>query len=415
MKTNRINRIEQIKAEITKLKKEIEADKKVYENSFEWGLEFPQLVGKNGKFKGFDLVIGNPPYGIDLNKYIIENYESKFSQYTSYTKNSVMYFIFLAEQITHKNGFHSMIIPKSFSYSQGWNNTVKFIIDELVSLIDVGKAFGKVLLEQVIYLKQKTHARKNYHAGLYVDDEFSTQIISKNIFETHKLLLAGLTIPEMNVLQKILKNFTHRYSDFVEIKRGLNWQSKSVKNEKLTPVHRGKQLNKYYLEAATDFIDTKKFKKNKYEYQYKPKILNQLALAHVKRPYPHFYLQAAVDFDSKLVFETISCTFSKKKQVDLKFLLGFNNSKLFAWLLYKFIYSNAIRSTRFDRQYVGKIPCPNLENISQENIIKLVDKILKLKEKDTNSDISKLEKQIDKLVYKLYNLTEEEIQIVENE
>jgi len=44
----------------------------------------------------------------------------------------------------------------------------------------------------------------------------------------------------------------------------------------------------------------------------------------------------------------------------------------------------------------------------------LVDKILTSKQKDPNVDTSALEKQIDQMVYKLYSLTPEEIEIVEN-
>jgi adenine-specific DNA-methyltransferase len=43
----------------------------------------------------------------------------------------------------------------------------------------------------------------------------------------------------------------------------------------------------------------------------------------------------------------------------------------------------------------------------------LLDKILAAKKSDSNADISALEKQIDELVYKLYNLNEEEIAIIE--
>jgi hypothetical protein len=44
-----------------------------------------------------------------------------------------------------------------------------------------------------------------------------------------------------------------------------------------------------------------------------------------------------------------------------------------------------------------------------------VDKILLAKSKDPRDDVSKLEHQIDLLVYQLYNLTPEEIKIIESE
>ncbi len=35
---------------------------KIYENSFEWRFEFPEVLNDDGEFIGFDVVIGNPPY-----------------------------------------------------------------------------------------------------------------------------------------------------------------------------------------------------------------------------------------------------------------------------------------------------------------------------------------------------------------
>ncbi|ETD23312.1 type IIG restriction enzyme/methyltransferase [Helicobacter macacae] len=40
-----------------------------YKNAFEWRFEFPEVLDSNGDFMGFDLIIGNPPYG-NLNKLI---------------------------------------------------------------------------------------------------------------------------------------------------------------------------------------------------------------------------------------------------------------------------------------------------------------------------------------------------------
>lgn len=50
--------------EITKLSAEIEEIKnnKVYKNAFEWRFEFPEVLDDEGKYLGFDAVLGNPPY-----------------------------------------------------------------------------------------------------------------------------------------------------------------------------------------------------------------------------------------------------------------------------------------------------------------------------------------------------------------
>jgi len=140
----------------------------------------------------------------------------------------------------------------------------------------------------------------------------------------------------------------------------------------------------------------------------------------VQNPYPHFFLQATLDPNNRLVFETISCTFLKDSSADIKFVLGFNNSKLFAWLLYKLIYSNAIRSTRYDEKYVKRLPWPKASSKSQVAIASLVEKILKLTRStdyqrniEKQSEVAKYKDEIDRKCYEHFALNPEEVEIVE--
>lgn len=69
-----------------------------------------------------------------------------------------------------------------------------------------------------------------------------------------------------------------------------------------------------------------------------------------------------------------------------------------------------------DKEPLLSIPLPNPENIleaQQQKIIAIVDQILSIKKSDSSADTTALESKIDQLVYKLYNLTDEEIKIVE--
>ncbi len=108
--------------------------------------------------------------------------------------------------------------------------------------------------------------------------------IKKEIFEKYGVLIAGNTLTEISIIKKITKN-KHKYSDFVSIQRGLNWQAKAFQNKGNTPIYRGSHLDRYYLNNATECINLTNFNKVEYEYQLKPKILNQLAIAHVLNPY----------------------------------------------------------------------------------------------------------------------------------
>lgn len=100
----------------------------------------------------------------------------------------------------------------------------------------------------------------------------------------------------------------------------------------------------------------------------------------------------------------------------MKFLTGLFNSKLIAfWLKYKGkIQGNLYK---IEKEPLLNIPIPKITKSNQkivDRIITLVDEILNLKAKDSTFDTSALESEIDKLVYKLYNLNENEINIIED-
>jgi hypothetical protein len=115
------------------------------------------------------------------------------------------------------------------------------------------------------------------------------------------------------------------------------------------------------------------------------------------------------DFDSY-----VSQTFNiiKTNRVNIKYLLGLLNSSLIRfWLKYKGKMQGD--NYQLDMDPLTQIPIciPDIHN--QNKIIDAVDKILKQKKSNLHYDSIFLEKEIDQLVYKLYNLTAEEIAIVE--
>ncbi len=62
---------------------------------------------------------------------------------------------------------------------------------------------------------------------------------------------------------------------------------------------------------------------------------------------------------------------------------------------------------------IKRFPLPQFTPIQKENIISLVDKVITQKRNSQIIDTSTLEKQIDDMVYQLYDLTDEEIAIIE--
>jgi hypothetical protein len=97
---------------------------------------------------------------------------------------------------------------------------------------------------------------------------------------------------------------------------------------------------------------------------------------------------------------------------DDKVLLGILNSKIGWWLISK--YCTAIQNGyQLIWKYFSQIPIAIDNNIVREKISDLVNEILSIKKQHQKADTTDLENQIDQLVYQLYELTEEEIKIVE--
>jgi adenine-specific DNA-methyltransferase len=95
---------------------------KVYEEAFEWRFEFPEVLDDNGNFIGFDVVIGNPPYGLfnkkqnkkvalTTDKLAVELLKQKYPEATGGVINAARIFYAFAIKISSKKGFQCMIIP----------------------------------------------------------------------------------------------------------------------------------------------------------------------------------------------------------------------------------------------------------------------------------------------------------------
>jgi hypothetical protein len=112
----------------------------------------------------------------------------------------------------------------------------------------------------------------------------------------------------------------------------------------------------------------------------------------------------------------VSATFYiiKTERINLKYLTALLNSKLIAfWLKHKGKMQG--ENYQIDKEPLLALPIKKILNEEQQPFIDLVDKILAAKKENPAADTSALEQQIDHLVYRLYDLTEEEIKIVEGE
>ncbi|GAA9243960.1 class I SAM-dependent DNA methyltransferase [Helicobacter pylori] len=103
----------------------------------------------------------------------------------------------------------------------------------------------------------------------------------------------------------------------------------------------------------------------------------------------------------------------------LRYLLGMLHSKLITFAFKTFYAGGGLGESgyRYKKAFIERLPIPKITEKNQKLAHKITDcakAILEAKEKDPKTNTQELEKEIDALVYQLYNLTDEEIKIIEN-
>jgi hypothetical protein len=120
----------QLTDETKKIETEIEEIKanKIFENAFEWRFEFPEILNDDGEFVGFDVIIGNPPYGVKFENNEKEYFKNIFQDIHVRTPESYNYFVKQFSIISSKNALCCLIIPSSFLNQTEFEKTRKLIL-----------------------------------------------------------------------------------------------------------------------------------------------------------------------------------------------------------------------------------------------------------------------------------------------
>ena len=380
--------------------------------TFEWRFEFPEVLDYEGNFKGFDLIIGNPPYGVDLSKEEREYYKII---YKINSTNTAQLFIVRAYMILGKNGVNSFIVPKSLCYIPKWKPLRDLLKPNLYLLTDCGKAWDYVLLEMIIYLIHKNN-KCNTYKNIFLQENNKTQsvTIDKKLIDLFGLFINDLSKEEIKLGYKIKNNCPKNLLNFAECFRGDSFQ-KFIKDDlKGFKVLGGKEIQRYSIKGIKGYITQDKIGENSAIKN--NSILLQRIIAHIENPIPHIKFTGTITNNKKYKIVNTIFQIICNKDISNKFILGLFHSKLINWYCYRFAYSKAIRSMDFSNEIASKMPIPEINSKNKEiadKIINNVDDILKIKNKNSNADISIIEREIDILVYELYNLENKEIEAIE--
>ncbi|HEH4500021.1 TPA: Eco57I restriction-modification methylase domain-containing protein [Campylobacter coli] len=459
---------------------------------FEWRFEFPEILDDDGNFKGFDLIIGNPPYIRqeelkELKPHLAKNYKVYKGTSDIYT-----YFYELGFNVLKDRGGVLSYITSNKYTRAGYGEALREFLLKNVKVLEYTdlngiKVFDSATVDTSILCFEKSKSKDNkfkylalsneilktcaYDIGLYKDyAEFSQNSLSKESFtfsdENTSALKAkieriGTPLKEwqgLNIYRGILTGYNEAFIITTEKRNEILANCKDEAEKERTAklirkMLRGRDIKRYSYEwAGLWVINTHNGYKN--QNGEKVEAINIKHYPSLKKHFDEFYPQLEKRTDKGLTpYNLRNCAyldeFEKEKIVwnpvsgeylfsyikehiffnnslfmmtldvfSLKYILAFMNSNCYKWLIT--LKTNLIQTGSYAygaKDKIERLPIPKINSKNEKlanELINLVDEILKAKEQDKNVNTQELENKINSLVYKLYNLTEEEIKIIEN-
>ena len=383
-----------------------------FQKCFHWGIDFGNVLN-NG---GFDIIIGNPPYGVKF-----KDWESAFIKNTmSYTTRhmvSEMAFIEKGTQLVRSGGFLGMIVPKPITYSDYGKAGRDLLVDDLLKIVDVSKAFPDVLLEMIIFTYRKGCGSPTYQVSrLDGSDAFD---FDKHYIDRSETFIIHPGKESMDLFMK-LSSSERRMRDCTTSFMGAHLNSKATTKHTKFKTFGGKHISRFVVNDSDLYLpedtDLKLIRNMMCE-----RVVVQRIVAHVTKPKEHITFFAAIDHEGMPAVDTvfnIKIREGFENDISNEFIVCALNSKLIAWYCHHYVYSDAIRSMDLVSYYFGKIPLPS-EPINNESFRTLYGTIRdspKPKNSRGKPAINQeLMDRMDRLIYEAYGLNDDEIQIIESE
>jgi type I restriction-modification system DNA methylase subunit len=440
-------------------------------NPFNWREEFKEIMD-NG---GFDAVIGNPPYfNIQTlgRKSKEENYlKKKYDVYMDKT-DILFYFIEKASQLSKE--YVGFIISNAFLFSDKGKNLRNYILDNLP--IEKIVNFEKYLVfragittaitifnkksnqTKVITLPEKDYNQQELLDTINNKDNYFNVKFNKNdIFP-----LIPDKIKELN--DKIDNNHS-KLGKLMLIGKGMETAADKVFSFKGYPTNiperfikkriTGKNIGRYYINDKTDFILYFEFINDfnelpdeiqKYLNENKGILKNRATVKNenrvwwrYSRPMHKEYYDLPKLYSSRrskeniftlddgfnyLGFSNMTVIFQTNNNFSIKYILTLLNSKLLTFRYRSIGKQTGGGSYEYFPNGVGKLPIPEISLKEQQPLIDLADEMIRLNKELNNLktphdkrilevQITAIDKKIDSLVYDLYGLNQDEINIIE--
>ena len=409
---------------------------------------------------GFDIVIGNPPYVFtrdvefsdSFKKYIQESYlnasesTSKSHARQSGKINLYSLFIIKAVSLLKEGGTLGFIIPNNLLRTTTYDIVRKFILDNcnILQIIDLGPGvFKGVTASTIIVLLQKECDKKKRDTNktLIISDienfertNWKTKKIQQSEFLKNTSYAFNITLDMRGrkLFDKVEKD-SEVLGDVMIIHAGGIATGPNKKkmisdykiNNTYKPMLEGKDIKPFYPVFADRWIRYEK--KLLYRARDESIFLSPEKLITQRIGGGDRVVVVSYDNQKYYTFNSTNTLLIKDKSYNIKYILSLLNSKLLNWYYVNKFTNRSTLTVNISKTFLEQLPIRKSSSDQQRMFIKLADKML-----DLNKQLQKLkdvpgqerdfiEKEIDitnreinKKVYKLYDLTEAEKKSVED-
>jgi hypothetical protein len=413
-KKKQTNEMNLLNGEILMLENELDELRvgKLYLRAFEWRYEFPEVLNlDNGDFIGFDVVVGNPPYG----RFKPTDKEDLF-----------LSFINRCHLTSNKTAYVSLIVPSSWITSIKYTEyrktyLAKYQFLKLINLpfdvfdhcyVDTSILVVKKELSNTDFTLDVFAFDKKFVIDKHIDFDLPYNQIKMSDIEQDKNFKI-LFNPFLYELNKRFQN-SEKFISLGEISTstiGLllsKYEISDTKVKKYYPLFLG-NVNRYTCEISEKkYVDMSKHKIEYLNHYFNsPKIWIRRIVNRKNR------IMCTIPDENMIVKKDIYPFTIFNKDFDIKYILAILNSKLISYLY----LNNSTISTKDDfRQTtlteLRDMPIPVISVSKQKPLISLVEKLMQNVKK--SKETQDFENKLDELIYKLFQLSESEISTIEN-
>jgi hypothetical protein len=414
-------------------------------NCFDWDKEFSHVF-KQG---GFDTVIGNPPYVLLEGENRNDNLTSYFREHYNVACSKIdLYHLFIERglYLLRNDGTASMIVPSNFISNNGLTVLRQFLLSRtyIKEILNIrGKVFIGANVNNAIFVFTKSEpAKKFIMKQTEVREKLSLIVSQKWSVSVQNALSDPFHLFTDNKLKKIftkIETVSIKLSEIAYVNFGKQLRDRRIfstdvlfiKNKTKIPkgyvqCYTGKDAKRYNLQWNNLIcLESREAKQGGCWDDNKQNVKNKLITKQVGI-FPEF----AIDTNGYQCLNTLFMINLFKTEISPYFVLGVLNSKMIKWIWTERFYDKRMTFPKIKGTYLKEIPIPlldfaNKKNKSDhDNLVSLVDKMLLLKQRQHTEpnpqlktilqrQIDAIDQQIDEAVYQLYDLTDDEIKIVE--